>query len=288
MEAHIPNRRDGTPAINNGGALPPTSASARASRMGRRIWHKRKDASNVRHRHGAHGSAVCPAHRRRCRMHTSGSASGASKTTPSHVFAAPDQIGAADPDGRSGGLHQANGADAERICGSGARLYSCACAFLSLILPQDIKSSGSRWPVSSATSGHGRSGRMPRVVTTRRPAAPSARSRESFALWFAHLRQRGQAPYTPAKSTWGADAHPGAPDVRRRNGGSCCVPRSCASRSQAARGRSARLGGLGADRARTHLPRKGNASVGPYWRRSPLSATFPSRRSCGPSPRGIE
>ena len=198
--------------IETPGSLPSTAEERGSASARRWPWCNRKRTSNMWNRRCAHGNAIFHAHRPRCRMDTSGSASGASKTTPSHVFAVPaDRAG--DPDRRCGGLHQANGADAERIAVGSKAVFVRICAFLSLILHQDIKASGSRWPsprqhlVAGVVDGF--PGLSPRGGPQRRP-----RTRGSGFLWVAHLRQRGLDPYTPAKTTWGADAHPGAPDVR--------------------------------------------------------------------------
>ena len=155
---------------------------------------------------------------------------------------------AADPDRRSGGLHQANGVDSVAV-GSEA-VFVRACAFLSLILHQDIKSSGSRWPVSTTTSGRG---------WTDSPGCHHEEARSAVRvlagvlfLWFAHLRQRGLDPYTPAKTTWGADAHSGAPDVRTDGTAEAAAHRGLGPRGP---GRSGPQRSCGRGWERPHSPR---------------------------------
>ena len=74
-------------------------------------------------------------------------------------------------------------------------------------------------------SAAGRAGRG-----LRRPAPGGRPASRASYRWFAHLRYRGSWPHRIAKTTWDADAHPGAP--RRAH-------RSCASLSRPATRRTA-------------------------------------------------
>ncbi len=79
MGVHIPTVAVPYEACRTGGSLPSTAASARASRPPRRLRHKRKYASNLRHRRCVPSGRGSRAQRPRCLTDTSGSA-----TAPAH------------------------------------------------------------------------------------------------------------------------------------------------------------------------------------------------------------